>query len=126
MNAQTIKFDLEQELTREIAERIVQLRKAQNLTQVEVAEAIGINQQNYSNYEKGIRKVPLKRLPLLAEALNTSLEELLGINDSRKKRGPMSQLERRFEQIKNLPKKDQQYIIETIDRVIASNTKKAS
>ena len=115
----------DKELVENLAKRIVELRKAQNLRQVDIARAMGITQQSYAKYEVGERRVPLAILPTLAQALGTSIEDLLGINAKKNKRGRLSQLEQRFEKVRLLSAKDQQFIIEMIDRIIGEQ-KKAS
>ena len=117
MKALTYLIYVNEDLSNNISQRIRDLRTMQNLTQSEVAHTIGINQQSYAHYENGYRKVPVKRLSALADALNTSLEELMGMN-KKKKPGRLSQLEKRFDQIRSLPKKDQQLAVDMLDKII--------
>jgi hypothetical protein len=42
----------------------------------------------------------------------------MGISSKSKRRGPTSALEKRFEEIQSLPKKEQRFIIETLDRLL--------
>lgn len=107
-----------QDFTTTLPKRLAEIRKLQGLTQVQVAEALGTTQGTYALYESGSRGISLKLLPKLAKALNTSEEHLLGLEPKKTKRGPASALERRFEAIQALPKKEQRYIIETIDRLL--------
>jgi len=61
-----------------IGERIHHLRKREHLTMEELAEKIGVQKSAIHKYESGIvDNIPLKRLRLLAEALNTTPEYLL-------------------------------------------------
>ena len=57
-------------------------------------------------------------MPELAKAFEVRVEDLMGISAKGKRRGPQSQLEKRFEDIQALPKKEQRYIIETLDRLL--------
>jgi transcriptional regulator with XRE-family HTH domain len=107
-----------QDFTATLPKRLVEVRKLQGLTQVQVAEALGTTQGTYALYESGARGISLKLLPKLAKALNTSEESLLGFEPKKSKRGPASALERRFEAIQALSKKEQRYIIETLDRLL--------
>ena len=108
----------DQELNEVISSRIVKLRKTQQLRQEDVAEKLGIKQQSYARYEAGKRRIPVSILPTLAEALNTTIEELLGVHTKRLKRGRISQLEKRFEKINTLPPREQKFILEMLDRVL--------
>ncbi len=47
------------------------------LTQVELAKKIGIDQRAISNYETGLRKPRIFRIPVIARALNMSIDELI-------------------------------------------------
>jgi len=111
------------DLTASLISNMERLRKLQNLTQSQVAKSIGIAQQTYDCYEKGIRKVPINLLPSISEVLNTTVADLLGVAEKNKTRGRTPILEQRFDAVRALPKKDQQFIIEMIDRVIGPEVK---
>lgn len=123
-NLASIFIDLaEMESGKDIIEslpaRLRAIRLERGLTQTQVAERLGVTQARYGHYETGYRGVTLKLIPSLAEALETSIEDLLGIEQARpKKRGPASQLEKRFERIRSLPPKDRKFITEAIDRML--------
>jgi len=53
------------------------LRVRRGLSQADVARDAGITQATVSNYEKGVREVPLSTLLALARILNLSLGDLL-------------------------------------------------
>jgi len=110
------------EFSHRLAERIVAMRKAKGMTQTDVANKLGIAQQSYARYEAGQRRFPVSIMPTLADALDTSVEELLGI-EAKGKPGRTSKLEKRFEKIRGLPKKDQQFILEMLDRFIGESRK---
>lgn len=104
-------------LGRKIAER----RRELGLTQVEVAERLHVSQQAVQGFEKGRRRVPVSTLPLLAQLLDVSVEELIGTASVRpaKKRGPAPKLQRQLEEIQRLPRAKQKFVIEMLDAVIA-------
>lgn len=54
-----------------------QYRQAKGLTQVDVANALNITYQAYSNYELGKRETDYKTLLKLSELFETSIEALL-------------------------------------------------
>ena len=70
-------------------------------------------------FEAGRRKVPSSMLPTLAEVLAVSVEELIGIASTNgKKRGPAPKLLKQVEQISQLPKAKQKFVMEMLDTVI--------
>ncbi len=65
-------------------ERLKEIREDKDLKQKEVAEVLGIKQQQYSEYEIGKRLIPINYLYKLAEYYNTSIDYLVGKTDIRK------------------------------------------
>lgn len=104
----------------ELGERIATMRKANGVTQVQLAEALKVSQQTIQAYEVGRRRIPVSALPVVAHLFEVSLEELFG-EAKRKagKRGPASQLERSMERINELPKPKQKFVLEMIETVLA-------
>jgi transcriptional regulator with XRE-family HTH domain len=103
-----------------LGQRIAALRKEQGITQVQLAETLGIAQQTLAHYEVGRLRIVAGMLPLLARVLTTSVEELLGEGSAttRSKRGPASKLQQQLEQISQLPKAKQRFVMEMLDTVI--------
>jgi transcriptional regulator with XRE-family HTH domain len=103
-----------------LGERVTQLRKARNITQVQLAEALGVSQQTIQSYEVGRRRIPVSTLRLLAKTLGVSLDELMAEGEhAPRKRGPVSQIQQHLERIYQLPKTKQRMLIEMIDAVLA-------
>ena len=65
-------------------EKIAFERDRQNITQKEMAIYLGIKQQQYSRYEKGINIMPVTYLPKICEKLNVSSDYILGLTDNKK------------------------------------------
>ena len=57
---------------------ISQKRKEHNMTQMQLADALGISFQAVSNWERGNSMPDISKLPELAELFGCSIEELLG------------------------------------------------
>lgn len=57
-------------------------RERQGLTQKEVAERIGVAKSTYSLYESGNREPNVQTIKKIADLLDTSADELLGIDYS--------------------------------------------
>ncbi len=65
--------------TRKVGQRTSQsLRKAKDMTQMELADKMMVSYQAVSNWERGNSMPDISKLPELAEILGVSLEELLG------------------------------------------------
>jgi transcriptional regulator with XRE-family HTH domain len=100
--------------------RVASARKAQNITQQQLAERLGIAQQTYAQYEVGRARFPASMLPKLAQDLSLTLDELMGQNERlRSKPGPTPKLQKQFERISQLPKATQQVLIKMLDGVLA-------
>ncbi len=106
-----------------LGNRVSTLRKEQYITQVQMAEMLGISQQLVAAYEAGGRKIPTSLIPTLAKLFAVSVEELLGITDTPSKRGPASTLQRQLEQVNNLPRSKQRLVIEMLDALIQQQAK---
>jgi len=65
-------------------ERIKNLREDHDLTQQDIANRLFINRSTYSNYEMGIRNIPIEILSDLADIFQTSVDYLIGRTDIRK------------------------------------------
>lgn len=101
--------------------RIAQARKTQGLTQQEVADQLGIAQQTYAHYEVGDIRFPASTLPLLAQVLGLTPEELLAQEKPKGKPGPTPRLQQQIERISQLPKTKQVFVMEMLDTVLAQS-----
>ena len=62
----------------EFSERLKTLRKEARLTQVDVAEKLGISQPAYASWERGVKKPTQDNLVKIAQVLNVSVDYLVG------------------------------------------------
>lgn len=67
----------------EFSERLKDLRKQAELTQVDVAEKLGISQPAYASWERGIKKPTQENLVKIAQVLNVSVDYLVGNSEER-------------------------------------------
>ncbi|HBG75473.1 MAG TPA: hypothetical protein DDW86_00755 [Clostridiales bacterium] len=63
-----------------IGPRLRKYREAQNLSQKELAERIGVSNSRVSNWEKGINRPDVDILADICNALNVSPSELLDVH----------------------------------------------
>jgi transcriptional regulator with XRE-family HTH domain len=110
-----------------LGQRIAAQRKAQGITQVELAERLGISQQAMNSFEKGRRRVPVSLLPVIAQTLQTTLDALV-VDDAAptptaapKKRGPQKKIRQQLELIESLPVAEQRAIARVLDSVLAAH-----
>ncbi|WZL79749.1 helix-turn-helix transcriptional regulator [Eubacteriales bacterium mix99] len=75
-----------------IGSRLRKYRKAQSLSQKELAEKIGVSNSRVSNWEKGINRPDVDILADICTALNVSPSELLDVHLSP---NDLSDMERR-------------------------------
>ncbi len=104
--------------------RIAKLRKAQGITQIQMAEALSVSQQTINSYEVARRRIPASTLPTLAKLLTVSIDELLGeqLKRTNGKRGTASKLQQQIERVSQLPRSKQKFVIDMIDTVIQQAT----
>ena len=65
------------------SERLKDLRKQAELTQVDVAGKLGISQQAYASWERGTKKPTQENLVKIAQVLNVSVDYLVGNSEER-------------------------------------------
>ena len=107
----------------ELGQRIATFRQRQGYSQRQLASVLDIKQQVLAAYEKGIRRIPASQLPSMSEALKVGVDDLLGILPKPIKRGPSTRLERRIEDLKQLPESRQKLVLELVETVLKAETR---
>jgi len=103
-----------------IAERLGRIRREKGITQVEMAELLGISQPIVSDYERGELRLHGELIVKLAEILDCSADELLGLRERRATTdGGSRWLRRRLPQIELLSKREQEALRITIDAFLS-------
>ena len=59
------------------SEHLLYLRKQRGLKQTDVADAVGVTERGYRNYELGLREPQLSTLVALADFYGLSLDDLV-------------------------------------------------
>jgi len=102
-----------------IGSRIVATRKAAGLSQRQVAESLDIPPRTFSYYESVDGDLPSSLLVPLADILGVGVSDLLGIDESgARKPGPKGYLQERFDAVREMPRKDRQFVVKFLDQVI--------
>lgn len=104
-----------------LGKRISEMRRRQPLTQMELADLLGVSYQTTNSFEHGTRRVPVSMLPRLADVLEVSIEELVSgtAHKTAQKRGPVSKLDQQIEAVRRLPRTKQKFVMDMIDTVLA-------
>lgn len=95
--------------------RLIQLRKARNLTQQALADAVQVHLNQIKRYEAGTTQPHLDVLIRLAKALHVTTDELL-FDES--ERGPSDDLALQFEAVSHMPEKERSIIKALLDGMI--------
>ena len=106
----------------QVGSRLAAVRKARNVTQIQLAERLGITQSMLSKYERGDLRLHGAMLVRIAETLAVSVDELLGVRAAHPPPIPVlkdKRLRRRIHQIDRLSKRDREALIRTIDAFLA-------
>jgi transcriptional regulator with XRE-family HTH domain len=100
------------------AERLVQVRKARGMTQVQLATAIGVTQAIISKYENEVSDPAASAIAEIARVLGVSADVLLGVKQGRLPRDEMDAKARRlwknFQKVRILPQRDQRAVIRLV------------
>lgn len=65
-------------------ERLMLAREKRGMTQTNLAKNIGIKQQQYARYEKGVNIMPITYLYKICVILNISADYIIGLTDEMK------------------------------------------
>jgi len=105
---------------RTIGQRLKDLRLRRGMTQIELANELGVNQSAISDYEKGVVRVHAALVAALAKILRVSADQILGL-EPLKENGHVKdrRFVRRLEKIARLPKRDRQTLLGTIDAFLS-------
>ena len=107
-----------------IGQNICRLRKDLGITQVELANVLGINKRTLCSYEKGFRKVPINLLSQIAESLKISTDKLLGLEGLELDgRSADAKLMKRFQKISSLSEEKRKTIVQILDTLLADASK---
>ena len=65
--------------------RLRELRVGAGLNQTEIADILGMQQNQYSRYERGERELPMHQFVVLAQHYQVSLDYMVGLSDTRER-----------------------------------------
>lgn len=119
-NSASMARRIEDRRRTEPGRRLVGLRTKAELSQAQLAQAVGLPQRTIANYETIAKHIPSSVLPSLADALGFSIEEIVGLPSTKSaRRGPKSRLEKQFEELRRLLKSEQEPAAQLLGRLLA-------
>jgi transcriptional regulator with XRE-family HTH domain len=104
-----------------IGRRLAHLRKERGITQIELAEQLGVSQPLVSAWERGELRLHGELIVQLVSILDSTADEILGLQEipERPNRTKNRRFLRRLGAIDQLPKRDQEALIRTIDAFLS-------
>lgn len=101
--------------------RLARLRRDKGITQIELAQKLGVTQSVVSDYERDALRLNSELIMQLIGILNISADELLGVAKAPASTTPIKnrRLYRQLQSIDKLPKRDQQALLRTIDAFLS-------
>lgn len=107
-----------------LGQRIARLRKGRGISQVELAEKIGIVQVLISDYENDKLRPHYEMIIRIALALDVTADVLLGMKKTESNETkPDMKLVRRLKKIESLPLAQRKAILKTIDTFLKGTEK---
>ena len=107
-------------------QRLSEARRAKGWTQRELAKALATNMKMIDYYERRAKNPALEVVQACAKVLEVPASYLVGVDEeesNKKKSGPVSPLERRFREVRKLPRKKQEFILQFLDTILESQQK---
>ncbi|MFN2529835.1 MAG: helix-turn-helix domain-containing protein [Pyrinomonadaceae bacterium] len=106
-------------------QRLHTLREQAGLSQEQLGAKLGLSQRVYAYWERHPVALRPDQLLSLAEALNVSVEDLVGTNGKKKRgSGPTGKMRQLFEAASRLPRNQQQKIAAIIEPFIAHHAQR--
>lgn len=97
-------------------ERLARLRQIAGYTQRSLAAEIGISNRMVAYYEAQTTRAPAHLLPVLAEAIGVSVDQLLGLDEITARRRPENQrLMRQLRKVEKLSPRARRAVLDHID-----------
>jgi len=109
-------------------QRLAALRKTRELTQQELADALGVSLEMLVYYERRAKNPSTEFARKAAGFFKVSVDELLGLAvPTKRKPGPPPDLEQRLVALRGLPREQQKVVLKLLDAFLRdTQTSKAS
>ncbi len=107
-------------------QRLVSLRQAAGLSQAELARIVGEPQANIAFWERCEKPPRSDALPKLAEALGVRIDDLIEGVKPTAQRAPAGKVQHLFEEVRKLPRRKQDRVVEVLSALLKEYKLKAS
>jgi len=99
------------------AARIYELRTQARLSQIEVAEKLGMTQQGYAKWERSNVALSIEQLEQLATLFGVPVTAFFSpeLTEAEKPRGPIGRAKKAFETLSELPRNQQTRVLEFVE-----------
>ena len=103
-----------------LSDRVALLRKQAGLTQIDLANKIGVSKSQYIRYETKDVQPPANIMNKLADALGTSVDYLISGDKTEKAKASLknSELIQRFKEVDALPEDEQGVLLKIISAYV--------
>ena len=107
----------------DFGKRIATVRKSRGLSQRDLASKVGISNRMIAYYEAQTNRPPAAKLPVIANALKISIDELLGNSPLSVKEPLNGRLWKRLQAVEKLPPQAQKQVVELVELLAKSTGK---
>ena len=102
-------------------QHLYELREQAGLTQAQVAEQLGISDRAYAFWEREPTAIRAEQLTILADLFDVSADFLIGRHPPKQRTtGPSGKLRQIFESASQLPRRQQQRIIDVVEDMLTA------
>ena len=106
------------------SQRLIALRKAKGLTQLQLAKALNVSRDTISYYEIRAKNPTHETVQVLADFFGVPCDQLLASEiQLKKKPGPVSKLQKQFQDVQHLPKEEQKFVSKFLDQFLVNTAK---
>jgi transcriptional regulator with XRE-family HTH domain len=98
-----------------VRQKLIALRRERDLTQQEMADAIGVHVNQIRRYEAGATQPSLEAIKRIAVAMSVTIDSLVFEEEER---GPDDQLKLQFEAVSQFTSEEKQVVKELLDGMI--------
>jgi transcriptional regulator with XRE-family HTH domain len=115
------RYRMKERTLKGFGERLKQIRLGRGLTQQELGDAVGVSNRVIAYYESEGAQPPGALLVELAQVLEVSADELLGIGPLREKvSAKQARIRKRLQRVEQLPPADQRAVLKLVDALVIS------
>jgi len=110
-----------------LGERLAAARERMGLSQVQLADKLGVTQKLITYWEHNDVALRVDQLTAIAKALNLSVDELMGQPASKARgSGPVGKARQIFEAVSRLPRKQQEKVFDILQPFIKEHLQPTS